>query len=222
MLDSRVVIFSGHYGSGKTNLAVNWAINARTRHERVVLADLDIVNPYFRTSDSSSALSKSGVTLVTSQFAGSNVDLPSIPSGAESIFDDRSVYGVVDVGGDDRGALALGRYADKIRREHADVLLVVNMYRPETSNISGAMDILREIEAASHSSFTGIVNNSNLGNITTDIDVLNSVAFVNKLSIASNLPVMFTSVQRSVYASLGNKIANLFPIDITIKSEWKL
>ena len=107
-MSKRITIFAGHYGSGKTNIAVNFALGLREEHDKVSIADLDIVNPYFRTKDSEKILAEKGIRLISSEYANSNVDVPALPAEAYSIIDDLSVRAVIDVGGDDRGALALG------------------------------------------------------------------------------------------------------------------
>ena len=113
----RVTLFAGHYGSGKTNIAVNYALRLKKEGKPVVIADLDIVNPYFRTKDSEEELRAAGIRLISSEFAGSNVDLPSLPQEMYTVTDNREEYAVLDIGGDDRGAYALGRYAPSILKE---------------------------------------------------------------------------------------------------------
>jgi len=105
----RITLFAGHYGSGKTNVAINYALLLKKSFERVKIADLDIVNPYFRTKDSERVLEENAVELISSDYAGTNVDFPALPAKAYSIIDDVGVHAVIDVGGDDRGALVLGR-----------------------------------------------------------------------------------------------------------------
>ena len=106
----RVTLFAGHYGSGKTNIAVNYALFLREQGKDVVIADMDIVNPYFRTKDSTDVLESAGIELISPQFANSNVDLPALPQEMYKTVQDRSKFSVLDIGGDDRGAYALGRY----------------------------------------------------------------------------------------------------------------
>ena len=124
----RLTLFLGHYGSGKTNLAVNWAMNMAKSGKSVEIADLDIVNPYFRTKDSQKELEAAGVKVIALPFANSSVDLPSIPSEAYALVEDKSRYGVLDIGGDERGAYALGRFSPYIREEdNYDMFYVVNL-----------------------------------------------------------------------------------------------
>ena len=143
----RVTLFCGHYGSGKTNLAVNYALSLRRKGLEVSLADLDIVNPYFRSKDSADQLEEAGVRVIALPFANSSVDLPSLPSSAYSLVQDRSRYAVLDIGGDDRGAYALGRFVPYILEENDyDMFCVVNFYRPLTTTPEEELAVLREIE----------------------------------------------------------------------------
>ena len=176
MQSKRVTLLAGHYGSGKTNIAVNYAFYLKNLGKNVVVADLDIVNPYFRTRDSIDELTQAGIRLISSEFASSNVDLPALPQEVYSIFDKQGESAIMDIGGDDRGAYALGRYADYIKNENDyEMLFVFNKYRPLTPTAEDALEIMREIEAAGKISFTAIINNSILGGLTTPEDVLSSV-----------------------------------------------
>ena len=113
----RLTLFAGHYGSGKTNIAVNYALSLAGEGKRVCIADLDIVNPYFRTKDSEGELSRAGITLISPRYANTNVDLPALPPESYRLVQDKSSFGVMDIGGDDRGAFALGRFAEAIKEE---------------------------------------------------------------------------------------------------------
>ena len=114
----RLTLFAGHYGSGKTNIAVNYALLLAAEGKKVCIADLDIVNPYFRTKDSEKELAAAGIDLISPQFANSNVDLPALPAEAYRLVTDRETFGIMDIGGDDRGAYALGRYVPSILEEN--------------------------------------------------------------------------------------------------------
>ncbi|MBQ9620803.1 MAG: hypothetical protein IJR41_02560, partial [Atopobiaceae bacterium] len=172
----RLTLFAGHYGSGKTNIALNWACWLRAQGLPVTVADLDIVNPYFRTKDAEGMLAEQGIGLIVSEYANSNVDLPALPSQIYSLVDDRTTYGVLDIGGDDRGALALGRWVPAIIAENDyDMLFVINKARPLTRTVEDALEVFHEIEGACRLPFTGIVNNTNLGPETTAETVLASM-----------------------------------------------
>ena len=214
----RITLLSGHYGSGKTNIAVNLARRLRASNENVAIADIDIVNPYFRTKDSQAELEKAGIRLISSPYAGSNVDLPALPDEVYAITDDRSVTAVVDVGGDDRGALALGRWRDAILQEgDYEMLFVINRFRPLTATPEDAVEVMREIEIASGIPFTAVVNNSNLGDETTARDVLESGAYAANVCAISALPLKMTTVREELYPWLEGEIGNLFPLRLQEK-----
>lgn len=219
-MKKRLTIFAGHYGSGKTNIAVNYALRLSESTDNVVIADLDIVNPYYRTKDSADVLRDHGIRLVSSEYANSNVDVPALPPDAYTITDDRSLTAIIDVGGDDRGALALGRYVPAILEENDyEMLAVINRFRPLTRDALSTVGVLREIEDACGVRFTGIVNNSNLGNLTTPETVLDSVAYGKEVAGIMGVPVRFTPVLRDLYDSLKNRIQDAFPIDIYVRAK---
>lgn len=214
----RITLLSGHYGSGKTNIAVNLARRLRASRENVAIADIDIVNPYFRTKDSQAELEGAGIRVISSPYAGSNVDLPALPDEVYAITDDKSVTAVVDVGGDDRGALALGRWRDAILQEgDYEMLFVINCFRPLTATPEDAVEVMREIEIASGIPFTAVVNNSNLGDETTARDVLESGAYAANVCAISALPLKMTTVREELYPWLEGEIGNLFPLRLQEK-----
>jgi len=179
------------------------------------VADLDIVNPYFRTLDSANDLEAAGVRLICSRFANSNVDIPSLPPDLYAITDDKSRRVVIDVGGDDSGAMVLGRLAPAILAEDSfQMWLVVNRYRPLTPDIPSTVEVMREIEAASGLPFTGIVNNSNLGDATTAGIVLRAMEYAEHLAEATGLPLVATTVDARLYDKLEGKIEHLFPLHL--------
>lgn len=192
----RVTLFAGHYGSGKTNLAVNWALALRASGAAVTVADMDIVNPYFRTKDSASLLADAGIRLISPAFANSNVDLPALPAALYEPIAARDTLAVLDIGGDDRGAYALGRYAPDILAEgDFEMIFVVNFCRPLTGTAQEALEVMREIEAAGGIPFTAIVNNSNLGRQTTEETLRRTYARAEELSRLSGLPILFASAE---------------------------
>ena len=215
MTHKRLTLFAGHYGSGKTNLALNWACALRREGLNVTVADLDIVNPYFRTKDAAALLSERGIGLVSSPYANTNLDVPAMPKEIYALVDGRDQYAVLDVGGDDRGALALGRYVPAIREENDyEMLLVVNASRPLTRTAANALAVAREIESACGLPFTAIVNNTNLGAETTPETVLASLSYAEELSRLMGIPVKMTAAERRLAPALDGKVENLFPIDI--------
>ena len=213
MEHKRLTLFAGHYGSGKTNIAVNYAKVLAGEGKSVCIADLDIVNPYFRTADSAKDLEEAGVTLISPQFANSNVDLPALPAEAYRLVEDKSIYGVMDIGGDDRGAYALGRYVPFMKEENNyRMAFVANCYRPLTRTPEEALEVMREIEAACKLNFTCIVNNSNLGTETTPQTIEDSLEFIEKLSQLSGLPVWLHTARADVAQKLT--VPNVLPLQL--------
>jgi energy-coupling factor transporter ATP-binding protein EcfA2 len=213
MEDKRVTIFAGHYGSGKSSIAVSYALLLRRKKTQVAIADMDIVNPYFRSADSRQKLEQSGVEVVVSPYVGGNLDVPALPKELYGITEDRRIFAVLDVGGDDRGAVALGRYAPSILRENQyQMLFVTNFFRPLTRTPEEALSVLREIEQAGGIPFTGLVNNSNLGTATTADDVLSTTEPMERLKELAGLPVVMTTAAENSMRSLTGRIPDLFQI----------
>lgn len=212
--NKKITIVCGHYGSGKTNLAVNLALSLAKAGEKTVLVDLDIVNPYFRAADNRRELEENGVRCVLPQFANTNVDVPSLPPQIHSVFvgDEKVIF---DVGGDKDGAMALGVYRNAIAKCGYDMLGVCNMYRPLTQTPEETVENLAEIESQCRLTFTALVNNSNLGEETTTHDVEASFAYADALAEQTKLPLLFTAVSDKVALKAERPI---YPIrDITKK-----
>ena len=208
MEHKRLTLFAGHYGSGKTNIAVNYALLLAKEQKKVCIADLDIVNPYFRTKDSAKVLEAAGVELISPKFANSNVDLPALPAESYRLVRDKSIYGIMDIGGDDRGAYALGRFVPDIVAEgDYRMVFVANCCRPLTRTPEDALEIMREIEAACGLRFTCIVNNSNLGEMTDPQVLTDSLPFVEKLCERSGLPLWMHTVEEKIKNQLPEMTA---------------
>lgn len=211
----RLTLFAGHYGSGKTNLSINYAAFLKRKGYSVTVADLDIVNPYYRAKDSENMLQEMGISLIASRFANSNVDLPALPKEIYGLINDPEKCGVLDIGGDDRGALALGRFApDIIKEDSHEMLLVINRSRPLTKTAEETVEVLREMETTGGIPFTGIVNNTNLGLETKAEDVLSSISYAERVSGITGLPIKMTCAMRKLIPELKGKIENLFPLDL--------
>ena len=211
MKAKRVTILTGHYGSGKTSIAVQYALRLREAGNAVSVCDLDIVNPYFRSTDHRAELEAAGVRLVTSPFAGSNLDIPALPKELYAAIADKSGCAVLDVGGDDRGAVALGRYVpDLVDEGDYEMLFVANFFRPLTKSAEDAMQVLREVGAACGLRATALVNNSNLGAETSAEDVLGTLDRMEHFSQLAGLPIAFTSVDGRLKEQLDCKIRDPF------------
>ena len=218
MEHKRLTLFAGHYGSGKTNIAVNYALHLESIGKKVCIGDLDIVNPYFRTADSKRELEQVGVELISPKFANSNVDLPALPAEAYRRVEAKSIYGIMDIGGDDRGAYALGRYTPFILKENNyRMAFVANCYRPLTRTPQEALEVMQEIEAACGLPFTCLVNNSNLGPETTPETVLASKAYMEELSAISSLPIYLHTAKIDIAGALQDAMQPLLPLKLQAK-----
>lgn len=218
MTQKRITLFAGHYGSGKTNIAVNYALHLKEKGYPVLIADLDIVNPYFRTKDSEDELKEKGIELICSDFANTNLDIPSLPKEMYRAVNDKRYHAVMDIGGDDAGAIALGRFAPFINEENDyEMIFVANFFRPLTKTAEEAFEVMKEIEAVSSIRFTGIVNNSNLGEITTADDIVSTFERTEELCRLSSLPLFFTTCKESLYESLIKTGKNIFPLKLQSK-----
>ncbi len=218
----RITLFMGHYGSGKTFASVNYATYLSNRNLPVDIYDLDIVNPYFRTKDAIEFLKSKNVNLIVSPFAQTNVDIPAMNSASYKMVDDKNTFAVVDIGGDDRGALALGRFSQKIIEENNyDCLFVINKFRPETRDLQGIEQIKTEIETSSRIKFNGIVNNCNLGLETTEDIILEGENFIDEISKKLNLPIKFTCVRQDLLTDkIKTKIDNILPVTPIKYGDW--
>ncbi len=213
----RLSIICGHYGCGKTNLSLNLALGLSERGEKVTLIDMDVVNPYFRSSEYGKLLDARGIRLIAPSFANTTLDNPALSAEISGVFG-YSGFVIIDAGGDDVGATALGRYAPKIRSYDYDMLYVINRYRPMASEPESAAAILREIENASRLSATGIVNNSHLKEFTTAQTIMDSMSFAEETSKILGLPLRFTAVPKQTAPQLA--LENLYPVDIIVRTPW--
>ena len=219
-LERRVTVVCGHYGTGKTNLSINLALDCARHGEDVTLVDLDVVNPYFRSADYADVLTENGVRVVGPNFANTNLDTPSLPGAVRNVIAEGSRV-IVDVGGDDAGATALGVYSRTLADADPDVIYVVNRYRSMTTHAEEAVQVLREIEATAHLRATCVANNSHLKQDTSEDTVLDSMGFAEEVASASGLPLRFTTAPRGLDFSILNKIPNIYPVDVLVRAPWE-
>lgn len=213
-----IIIICGHYGCGKTNLALNMAADFAANGEQVTLIDLDIVNPYFRSSDYAEYIKEHNIELIAPTFAHSNLDLPALPAEMYSIFT-RKGRRIIDVGGDDAGATALGRFAPQLKNIGYTMLYVVNKYRIQSSTPEEACELLGEIEQASRLKANYIVNNSHLMEFSNAETIANSAEFAEKTARLLGLPIAFTSAEKNIAAQLDAG-EDIYPVDIIVKKPW--
>lgn len=217
----RITIITGHYGCGKTNLSVNLAVEAAKEWKSVTVVDLDLVNPYFRTADFRQFFAENDIELIAPDFANSNLDVPSVQFDIEQLAAGNGCL-IIDVGGDDAGAFALGRYAQALNsyRDELDMLYVINQRRNLTETADAAAQLMLEIEEASRMKHTAIVNNTNLGCETTAEIIAQSKDFADKVAEKTGLPLRFTTYPEDLCDVAG--IGNVRPVKIYVKPLWDL
>ena len=220
LFTSRVLLLTGHYGTGKTECAVNLALALAAAGEKTVLADLDIVNPYFRSRERKDRLTAAEVRVITSSQACSDADVPAIPAEVNTIFQDRSCRGVLDIGGDPAGARVLARFRPQIQQEDCCLLYVSNANRPEVREADRALSCLRSIEDVTGLKCGGIINNTHLCGETTMEDIRRGAALAEELSRVSGIPVVCHTAEASIAPQLPD--LTVWPIEIFMKKPWEV
>jgi len=216
----RIAIFAGAFGSGKTELALNYAHRAAAEGRRVALADLDIVSPYFRSRDTAAELAAQGIEVIAPLGELAQADLPVISPRVRAALADPELMVVLDVGGDDAGATALGQFSDQLKSLPHALLLVVNTCRPFTRDVDGIANMVHTIERATHLTVTGLVANPNLGAETTAEIIRVGLARVEEAARNLNLPVAALAVRADLAAQVGELTVPLFPLQIFLLPPW--
>lgn len=216
-------IFTGHFGSGKTEVALNFAKKSANEGKKVTIIDLDIVNPYFRTADAKKILEENSIKLIASEFATSNLDMPTVAPEVMSAFCASDGVVIFDVGGDEDGAYALGQYNRFFKKENYKMYLVVNTKRPMTNTAHELEEMAKAIEYASRLSFTGIINNTNLGSITDNETLLSDYEQIEKLSERTKIPVVMQSGLPKALEKLPKELSSMaFDMEIMINMPWRM
>ena len=213
----RIVVVCGHYGSGKTNLSVNLALLLARLGKQVTVSDLDIVNPYFRTADFRELMKEHNIDLVCPQYANTNLDIPVLPPVLRAALQNEHQTVVVDVGGDDAGAVALGGYSQLMEQQGYTMLYVINRCRYLTEEVEEEIQLLRAVEASSRMKVSYLENNTNLGPETTAEVVEKSHTYLRKVSAETGIPVLFTSVRKDLADGITG---DTLPISIYVKAPW--
>ncbi len=221
MFDRRISIFTGHFGSGKTEIAVNYTLRLAERHPKTAIVDFDIVNPFFRTADVRKSLEDKGIRVITPTYANTNVDVPSLPPEINMLFEDREYRVVFDVGGDDLGAKVLSRYNESILQDDYEMYFVINTRRPMTFSEKGIEEMILDIEASSQLKVNRLVNNTNLLGETTAGDIMEGMKIIAGVSGRLGIPVGFISGMRPVLEQLpADAGVPVLGLDKYIKLPW--
>ena len=217
----RISIITGHYGTGKTEFAVNLALAMAAEGEQVMVADLDIVNPYFRSRERKAVLEQAGISLICSSQACADADVPSLPAELLTILENREVRGILDIGGDPVGARVLARFRPKILQEDFQLIYVLNANRPEVREAENAVAYLRGIEATTGLPCTGIVNNTHLCGETTEAEIRKGAALAAAVSRETGIPVLCHVAHQRLAPNLSDLPETVFPINIQMKKPWE-
>lgn len=222
MLDKRLVIITGHYGCGKTEFSLNYVIKMKEQFEHVCIADLDIVNPYFRSREKKLFLEEHGIKVVDSSINSTTLELPALPAEIMGIIQNQNIISILDVGGDPVGARALARFSDQIKKYDYDLFYVINGNRPETQTAEHVIKNMREIEKTSGLKVTGLINNTHLLRDTSVQDVEFGHELTKEVSWATDIPIRYEAAIEETADKILNKDIKekLFPINLYMREEW--
>lgn len=212
--NKRINIVTGHYGTGKTNIAVNMAFDLKEQGFDVIIADLDIVNPYYRSADFKTELENSGIKVLTTNFANTNLDIPSLPPEILSIFSDKNKKVVLDIGGDDAGAVVLGRFRDYIICDDYEMFYVINEKRSMSCDFDENVELMNNIQNVTGLQISKIINNTHLCNETTSQVIIDSIDYAEKFCNLTKKEYGFTCISEKLIDELSEIIENPYKIKV--------
>lgn len=206
MKNFKVFIFVGHFGSGKTEVAANYALELKKFCEKINIIDMDIINPFFRTADFRDLFNANGIDVVTSPFAGSNLEIPALPPNIPLVLNEDGSKTILDVGGDDLGARVLSCYKENIKALKYRVYCVINIRRPDTDSPAKIKSIIGRIEETSGLKVDALVNNTNLAGETSICDIIEGQDIIGKVSEETGIPIAFICTDEHVLKELPEAI----------------
>jgi len=221
MTDRRLRVFTGHFGSGKTEFAINYAIKLASEKKDTCIVDLDIVNPYFSVREVKEYLESLGIRVVSPSMAVTTAELASVPAEVLTVFDNKSYEVVLDVGGDGVGAVALGQYNRFFKQEPYDMFFVINTNRPFTSTVDGIVEYVTNIERSSRLKATCLVNCTNMSYETTALDIVKGERIIKEASKKLDIPIRYTCVREDLVDKLPDNISGeIFKLKIFMRPVW--
>jgi hypothetical protein len=226
MYSKRISIFTGHFGSGKTEVAVNYTLRLNELGYKTAIVDFDIVNPYFRTADVKDYMEDRNIKVIVPLYANTNVDVPALPAEINTLFENKEYKVVFDVGGDDLGATAISRYKEEFLEDDYQHLFVANIKRPMTNTVEKIEEMFHSIENCSGLKITGIVNNTNLLGDTSINDLLEGNDIIGKAAERLGVPIAFTSGFYKVLQELdrlkdSNNLDDMLYMEKMIRLPWE-
>ena len=220
--DKRIRIITGHYGSGKSEVSINYVTKLREQVEgEVALADLDVVNVYFRSREKKDLMKDLGITPIDSSINTTTLDLPAVSAEIMRPLNDKSVNYVIDVGGDNVGGKVVGRFANQFNSNDYDMFYVVNANREKTQTSEEVIQYIKEIEKSSKLKVTGLINNTHLIRFTTIDDVLRGQKVAKEVSEKCNIPIRYVACLENLVEQLPKDLeGEIFPIKLYMREDW--
>lgn len=221
MADSRLRVFTGHFGSGKTEISINYAMKLLKDKKDTCIVDLDIVNPYFSVREVREHLESLGMRVVSPPIEVTTAELSTVPAEVLTAFNNKKYDAVFDVGGDDTGAVALGQYNRYFMEEPYDMYFVINTNRPFTSDADSIVEYVDSIQRASRLKVSYFINNTNLSYETSVDDIIKGQEIIKEASLRLNIPIRYTCVREDLTEKLPEGIeGEIFKLKIFMRPVW--
>ena len=217
----KIIVHMASYGSGKTEFALNEARALRAAGNRVVLVDMDIVNPYFRSGEHAQALAAEGIELIMPTFANTAVDVPALPAAVQTIFDREDICAILDAGGDPVGATALGRYSQQLIASGAHVRYIINIFRPFTQTPEQIKTMAQQLVQRSHLPINALVNNTHMANFSTPEMLLEGYELLSQVGEELGIPVECSlATEEIAHAARTLGVPDVREIALYTRPEW--